>query len=129
MDIKELNKRLSCAFKQMRKQGLFARQNCFCCSSCGGAAIANALEFFGGSGEKQPCMGACFYHKQDNARKIKGEDFYVTYGQIFSQKLGAVGLPSVEVGALVVKALSEAGVKSEWNGDAKVRIKIIVSTS
>jgi len=43
------------AFKEIRKNGYFARQNFLCCQSCGWASIP-----------EQKVEKAVFYHRQDN---------------------------------------------------------------
>ncbi len=47
--------KLTNAFKELRKEGYFAKQNFLCCQSCGWAAMSDK------ESEK-----AVFYHQQDN---------------------------------------------------------------
>ena len=54
---------LTKAFKELRKNGYFAKQNWKCCQSCGWAAMTD-----------EEAEKAVFYHKQDNdTLKSKGE--------------------------------------------------------
>lgn len=90
---------LTNAFKALRKAGYFARQNFWCCQSCGWAAVPE------GKGDK-----VVFYHNQDNARKVDGESFHLAWSGD---------------GGEIVRILEENGVKVEWDGSPDTRIKVL----
>jgi hypothetical protein len=94
-----MSKKLTNAFKDLRKQGYFARQNFWCCQSCGWAAIPD--------GESDR---AVFYHNQDNDSKRKGESFCLAWSGD---------------GNLICEILRKHGIEVEWNGDSGRRIEVI----
>jgi len=117
---------LSTAFKLMRKAGLIARQNFTCCSSCGGYAMAERVKEM--TPERRTKVKGCvFYHSQDAARLREGGNLYLGYGPVGVHEVGDFGLPTEEVGALVVKALASAGLSYEWDGKPSSRIEVIAT--
>lgn len=57
MKINSTRNLLTAAFKTLRSEGYFARQNFWCCQSCGWNAIP-----------EHKSSNAVFYHRQDRAR-------------------------------------------------------------
>lgn len=114
---------LDSAFRAMRKVGLLARQNFSCCGNCGGYEMSQLAAKQKKAGKT--VNGCAFYHAQANALRVIGENFYITYGPMDTKEFGTIGLPVEEVGKIVVKCLTDAGVKYEWNGDGSKNIKII----
>lgn len=90
--------KLSKAFKQLRKLGYFARQNFWCCQSCGWAAIPD--------GE---CEKVVFYHSQDNEDKKEGKPFYLAW---------------CGDGNEIVSVLQQNGIVVDWNGSENSRIRV-----
>lgn len=90
--------KLTKAFKELRKQGYFARQNFWCCQTCGWAAMTD-----------EESDKAVFYHAQDNDDLI--ED-------------GSCHLAWSGDGKLIADILTKNGVKVDWDGNNSKRIKI-----
>lgn len=95
----EINKiNLNKAFRELRKNGYFARQNFWCCQTCAWADIPN-----------EKSKNVVFYHNQDNQDlKQNGECFLSWNGD----------------GKLITKILKNNNIKVDWNGNKSQRIKI-----
>lgn len=89
---------LTNAFRALRKAGYFARQNFWCCQTCGWGAVPE------GKTEK-----VVFYHNQDAERKREGKPFHLAWAGD---------------GAEICRILSEHGVTTEWNGSTDTRILV-----
>ena len=107
--------RLNAAFKALRAEGIIARQNFSCCSSCAGYAITGIAVKRVQAGRS--VHGVTFYHRQDTAGMFENGLLYIRYGNVDSTELGSIGLPPEEVGAIVCQKLTEAGLKWWWDGD------------
>lgn len=119
-------KDLNAAFRTLRKKGLIARQNYKCCTSCAGAAIAYDIEQMLDKGKvREAIKGGVFYHKQAGEDRARRGQFYLSYGSIHTQKYGEVGLPTKEVGEMVVEALRDEGIPFEWDGSPNKCIYVI----
>lgn len=94
-----MKQQLNDAFKALRAEGFFARQNFMCCGGCGAAAVP---------AEKQDAY--VFFHSQDNARFEKGDDFYLAWNGD---------------GAKICQVLAKHGIATLWNGDENMRIRVI----
>ena len=94
--------RLNLAFKELRKQGFVARQRFMCCQGCGWAAIAN---------DKPDATHVAFYHQQD-ADAID-EDGKITEPMYIAWAGDALAITT---------ALTNAGLKAEWDGSADTRV-------
>jgi len=134
------------AFKRLRKKGLIARQGFMCCGSCAGTSIGDDVDKMLAQGKPEP-KGAVFYTAQDRSgaqrqlERLHGKMnryvgihhapvgkpvmLYLTYGEIENVK-GTYGLPTVEVGKMVVEVLDELGISYEWDGDPSRCIKVNV---
>jgi len=86
------------AFRALRKEGYFARQNFWCCSGCGWAAMTDTQ-----------AKNAVFYHRQDTTQYNRTGQLYLTWSGD---------------GARIVAILKEAGLAVEWNGSESKRILI-----
>lgn len=96
-EYREIKKKLTAAFRKLRKAGYFARQNFWCCQSS--SAIPEEYS------EKY-----VFYHRQDNdILKEKNECYLAWDGD----------------GKEIVRILSEAGLYVDWNGDNNTRILVM----
>ncbi len=121
-----LAEKLHRAFELMGRRNLLAKQNFSCCQSCGGYEITGiAVELVKSGAQVDGCV---FYHEQDADSLKRGEDFYLAYGNMSSTEFGMIGLPTEEVGKIVVDCLAVAGVPHEWDGSADTRILIRVAT-
>ena len=89
---------LSKAFAELRKNGYFAKQNYFCCQSCGWASMS----------EKES-ENAVFYHNQDYQSFKKGEDLYLAWSGD---------------GNFITKTLTKFGMIVEWDGTPNTRIVV-----
>jgi len=94
----ETKRKVTEAFKALRKEGYFARQNFQCCQSCGWYAIPEGRE------EK-----AVFYHKQDAER---------------FRETGECAIAWSGDGARICEVFRSHGLKVEWDGSASRRIFI-----
>jgi hypothetical protein len=89
-------KKLTVAFRNLRKAGYFAEARFGCCQGCGWAAVPDEM-----------CDNAVFYHEQD-AEELK----YV----------GHVHLAWSGNGAEIMRHLRDAGLYVDWDGDPAKRI-------
>jgi hypothetical protein len=92
---------LTKAFKELRKEGYFARQNWKCCNSCGWEAIPD-----------EQAKHAVFYYAQ-NANDLKEHGF--------------CHLSWDGDGKKIVKILKANGLKVTWNGSKAQKIKVEVT--
>ena len=93
------NAKLNKAFRALRKAGYFAKQNFWCCQSCGWVAMTD-----------EQAEKAVFYHGQDNDQKVKGEPFHLAWSGN---------------GQEICDILNANGVKTSWEGTANKRIQVI----
>jgi hypothetical protein len=122
---KKTKTNLTLAFAALRDAGLFARQNYKCCHGCAGAAAATAVTDLLDKGRaRETVMGCVFYHGQDADDLRGGRDFYLAYGSVDTAKHGEVGLPTEDVGRLVVATLAKCGVETVWDGNPGTRILV-----
>jgi hypothetical protein len=110
------------AFRLMRKAGLIAKQNYWCCQGCAGCAITNEAVQLLTAGKT--VKGCCFYHKQDEDDRKEGYDFHLAYGTMQSSSLGQIGTSNEEIGQIVAQCLREAEVPYEWDGKGNTRIMV-----
>lgn len=105
---------LNKAFAALRKQGFIAKQNFWCCGSCGGSdAHRIAIE--------DNAKGYVFYHKQDRDGAKETGSLFIRFGS-------ANATDSIQadkdVGTELVAALKEAGLDVEWSGDPQTAVLI-----
>lgn len=132
-ELMEIKRRFNLAFAAMRAAGLLARQSFKCCGSCAGAALATEVGKWNAA-KKAKVGGAVFYTVQGAeaftdrfaARRLGRGEFavWLTYGQIEPNGQDPVGKPTVEVGGLVMKALTEAGLDAVWDGKPETSIRV-----
>lgn len=127
-NVSELKPKLAAAFRAMRREGLLAKQNYQCCQNCGGYAVTLEAVDLIKSGKvkmKYHIKGCCFYHDQDNDNLKVGQPFMLAYGDMDSTEFGKIGLPTEEVGKIVVKCLEAEGIEIEWDGTGDQRICVV----
>jgi hypothetical protein len=111
--------RLDEAFAELEAQGIVARQNFTCCSTCGHYEIGD--EIAAARKKRRPVAGYAFFHMQDTARAVEGGGVYIRYDTLAngSDKKN-------EVGRKIVAAVERAGLKAEWDGspDTAVLVKL-----
>ena len=112
--LEPVKQQINTAFALMRKNGLLSRQNFMCCGSCAGYALNEALKK-----EGNDKIGCVYYHKQDTEHFNNDGHLYLGYGSIDDSEEA-----SLQVGAVVMQALMDAGLSVEWNGDASTRILV-----
>ncbi len=121
-----MKSKLTKAFRLMRKEGLIAYQNFLCCQSCASSEIVERFEKMNET-KRVKIKGVCFYHHQDEQNFRDSGRGYLAFGSV-SYKDPVTGqeietpLPVVEVGKLVTKCLTEAGLKVEWDESEHHRI-------
>lgn len=107
---------LNKAFRELRKQGINAHQNFWCCQNCGLHALPESAER----------TGYVFYHAQD-AQHLKDDgECYLAWG-IGGDSIKKTEKEVIAFGRLVVSILKGAGVKTEWDGTQGQRIKVILT--
>lgn len=103
-------------FRFFRKRGWFARQNYWCCMSCGCAALEEDLK------DRDRWV---FYHQQDadafNGRGVLTKKLYLAFGDDKgnpkkTKMLGQELLELIRVGG---------GMRAEWDGNPNTRIAIL----
>lgn len=122
MDTVTPSKDLALVFKRLRRMGLIARMNYLCCGGCAGSQIATDAVDRVKKGKL--VNGTCFYHRQDNERHQNGYSLYLRFGCLDTVEMGKIGLPTVEVGKMITKVLTEEGIAFEWDGTAEAAIKV-----
>ena len=100
------------AFKKLNEEGIVAKENFSCCTSCGCAEIAEAV------GEHD--IGWCFYHAQDDERRAARKSFFLAYGSVNDDTE-----QTVEVGKKIVAVLSSLGIRTSWDGTASSKIEVL----
>jgi hypothetical protein len=115
--------KLNQAFSMMRKQGLVARQNFSCCCGCAGSKLTTLIVAMSDK-KRAKVNGVCFYHRQDNACLMDGDDLWLSYGPVESTEYGQIGLETAQVGHLVALCLDQAGLTYEWDGNPSSRILV-----
>ncbi len=93
-----MESKLTKAFKALRKAGYFARQNFWCCQTCGWADVPE---------EKEDKV--VFYHAQDNDDRKKGQPFHVAWSGD---------------GHEICRIFQEAGITTTWDGSGNKRIQL-----
>jgi hypothetical protein len=116
-----VSERLTEAFKILRSQGIIARKNYMCCQTCAGYAIATKVSDMPAE-KRVKVNGTVFYHAQDASGFRQSGTVYLAFGCLETEKYGTIGLPTVEVGKMVVEALKDVGLAYEWDGTEDTRI-------
>lgn len=114
-EIKKIKQNISTAFKELRKDGIYARMNYWDCQSCGWAVIRSDAKKFG----YKNLQGFAFYHHQDNESLKKYGELYIAYGAESDNDADAV-----KVGEQIRNILSKHGLNVIWNGDTNERILV-----
>ena len=87
---------LSKAFAELRKNGYFAKQNFWCCQSCGWAALTD-----------EQAERAVFYNAQDYSDYKRGHDVYLSWAGD---------------GEFISQILTKHNLELEWDGSPSHRI-------
>ena len=109
--------RLDAAFDALEAEGVIARQNFTCCTTCGSAEIWDEM------GEAReaglPVEGYTFYHMQDTEAAVDGHGVYLAYGATEEGEEAALA-----VARRVVARLEASGLAPDWDGDIGRRIAV-----
>ena len=98
-EMTEGKRKINQAFRALRSKGYFARQNFWCCNTCGWHAVPD-----------DKADKVVFYHAQAAANlKEDGECWLCWSGD----------------GNEIVKVFQDAGVTANWNGESNQKIQII----
>ena len=108
--------RLDTAFADLERRGILARQNYWCCGTCGCAAIDDEMTRLR---RRRPVRGYAFYHEQDTTFAVDGHGLHLNYGSIEDDERS-----SVAIGREIVTVLTSHGLKTRWNGNLDERIKV-----
>lgn len=111
------NTRLDRAFADLEQHGILARQNFWCCGTCGGEAIVDEVARANKRGHKFD--GYTYFHEQDTNIAVFGHGLSLGYGTPDFEPR-----ESVAIGHLVVKALRQQGLKPEWSGEIEDHIHV-----
>jgi hypothetical protein len=111
------------AFGDLRKQGLIARANFRCCQSCAGYEISEKVSKMSKE-EAGKVKGCTYWHQQDEDDLKERGSLYLAYGNLETTGNGTVGLPTVEVGKMVLETLKKYGLTVEWDGSEGSRIQV-----
>jgi hypothetical protein len=100
--------RLDEAFASLNRQGIVARQDFSCCTSCGHADIWDEIEKVE---EQQPVEGYAFYHWQCTERAIESGQLLLAYGCLEDDPAALA-----RVANKVVAELRRVGLDAKWQG-------------
>lgn len=106
---------LAKAFKDLRKEGLIAKQNFMCCRSCASCSIWNDIDASPGK-----YKGAVYYCKQDGDNLRKDGRFYLGFGAADTDDDKVATL----IGQLTKVVLEKHGLNVEWDGSANTRLLV-----
>ena len=111
----EYHELLKEAFIKIRKQGIIARMNFWCCSSCASYDLNQKLK-------KDPRKkGYVFWHNQDEESFKRTGTVFLGFG---SGKDSELGEEDKTVAENIVKVLKEINIPYEWDGNPRIRIKV-----
>ena len=102
------------AFRRLRKAGYVAKANFMCCGTCASSACFEEAE-------ETKKAGVVWWHKQDDTSYRETGELWIGFGSVDDV---SESTNSDAVGQDVVKALVDAGLKVEWNGSSKQRIRV-----
>lgn len=101
--------RLDAAFAELESSGIVARQNFWCCGTCGLAAIDDELKEAESRGTE--VRGYTFYHEQDTEAAVDGRGVYLYFGAVADGEADALAIARE-----IQTALQFYGLETEWDG-------------
>lgn len=107
--------RLDAAFAELESKGIIARQNFWCCGTCGLSAIGEEIAESKASGHE--VRGYTFYHEQDTESAVEGHGLYLYYGAE-----DGVEAHSLKIAHEIEGMLQRHGLKTDWDGEFKKRL-------
>lgn len=106
--------RLNAAFEELKKVGIVARPNYYCCGSCAAGALFNDREEALVRGE----LGVVYFDVQCAEAAVAGGGLYLSHGPYdVAEGSEAWDMRTREIGGLIVYALGQQGLTTEWDGD------------
>jgi hypothetical protein len=109
--------RLDAAFAALEADGIIARQNFTCCTTCGSSEIWEEVRVAQAAG--LPARGYAFYHSQDTDAAVEGSGVHLAYGACEDGEDAALA-----VAREIVAALDAHGLQPEWDGSWNRRIAV-----
>lgn len=109
--------RLDGAFEHLQERGIIARQNYWCCQTCGTSAIHGEMDAAARDGA--PVRGYVYYHEQDTERAAEGGGLMLAFGSVQDSDAARIAIAHE-----IVQALRSAGLEPEWDGDIARRIGV-----
>ena len=121
-----MTKKIHLAFRAMRKAGLLARMNYMSSINVAEEMMAKdtAKYIEKGKIKCEDTKGCVYFTSQDNDKRVKNNKFCLSYGNIIIDDGEEVGIGDKEVGELVVGCLTDAGIKTNWDGNSENRIEV-----
>ncbi|HZW09889.1 MAG TPA: hypothetical protein VFF69_08290 [Phycisphaerales bacterium] len=113
--------RLDAALAELESRGIFARQNYWCCGTCGCAAIDDEMQQAAARGAQ--VRGYTFYHEQDTDSAVEDGSLYLNYG---SADHPAGPQAAVAIGEEVRDTLERHGLSVHWDGTIERRIGVVL---
>lgn len=119
--------RLAAAFRQLEQEGVVARMNFTCCSTCGFAEIDDERtpreRVINGEYRYQE-REFVFFHHQDAERLVDLPALlYLGYGSFLREPADV----DEQAGRHVAQVLEQHGFAVDWNGDVQARIVVPIS--
>ena len=113
------NDRLDAAFRDLEdNHGILARQDYWCCQTCGNAAISD--EMAKTRTKKRPgALGYVYFHNQDTESAVNNAGLYLAYGSA-----DELDVRTRAVGRVIVSVLRDHGLAPSWDGDIGERIEL-----
>ncbi|KAL5349606.1 hypothetical protein ACLOAV_005901 [Pseudogymnoascus australis] len=107
-------KMLKEAFKTLEWKGVISRTDYSCCSRCGNGEIKGDASTYH--------VGYCYFHEQDLDGCIEGYGLVLRHG-VIGDDIEDLG-KRVENAKIIVEAMKDAGLQTEWNEDAGRAIRL-----
>jgi hypothetical protein len=109
--------RLEAAFIELEAHGIVARQNFWCCGTCGLAAIGDEIEQVLNIG--LDIRGYTFYHERDSEAAVDGRGIFLYYGAVNRGENHALGIARE-----IQEILQGHGFATDWGGTSSKRIGV-----
>ena len=113
--------KLDIAFSALRDKGVIAIRNAGWDKS---EAFHSCLEEYRSQGQPDNLFGICYYTSQDVDGAIHGNVMGMGYS---STRPETEEVDAERTGALICSELDKVGLKTEWDGSAKSRIKLEIN--
>lgn len=129
VNITVLKDLLNDSFKELRRLGITARQNYWCCQSCAGYELGTQTAEKVRAGKAAKLLGHVFYTKQDTENMYEHRRLFLSFGQSGCSEFGDFGPDTIAVGQTIVGVLRRHGLHVKWDGTAQQRILVTLAPS